>query len=100
MTDQVLQTAAEIVSAASRDKPADAVLRSELRSRSGISREAGRAISEAVYACFRWRGWLDGKEAVPQQISRALELQRAFRKRPDGIPDDELRRAIPKWVGD
>ncbi|MDB6021509.1 MAG: Fmu (Sun) domain protein, partial [Pedosphaera sp.] len=65
---------ADVIGKADRTHPADAMLRSEMRSRSGISREDGRAISEALFAYYRWNGWLDRKAALTQQISRAVEL--------------------------
>ncbi|MDB6015725.1 MAG: rsmB 1 [Pedosphaera sp.] len=100
MTEKIIHTAAEVVERASKEKPADAVLRTELRSRTGISREDGRAISIAVFAYYRWHGWLNLKETVPQQIRRALELNEAFQKNQLSVSDAELLRAVPGWIKD
>ncbi len=98
MTNRVFHTAADVIAVASREKPADAVLRAELRTRSGISRADGRAVSESVFAYYRWFGWLDDKEDVVHRIGRALELSRVFRENPAAVTDAELRRAIPNWA--
>ena len=100
MGARVLKTAWKVISKANREHPADAVLRIELRNRDGISREEGRATSRAVFAFYRWREWLNWKEAPERQVARALELQGAFDTNPESIPEEELRRAAPRWISD
>ena len=70
----VLRLAEKIVKSASREHPADAVLRAELRAQRGLSREAGANVSKAVFAYFRWRGWLDSGKPISDQIEHALAL--------------------------
>jgi len=93
-----IEMSACVIGKADREHPADAVLRAELKGAKGISREEGRRISGAVFAYYRWLGWLDQKEPVEKQIRRAIELNEAFQKNPDGMAEPELQRAIPEWV--
>ena len=82
--------AERVIQAASREHPADGVLRSELRAQHGLSREAGGQISRAVFAYFRWHGWLDKARPIREQIERALVLAERFATRPDSFSDAEL----------
>jgi 16S rRNA (cytosine967-C5)-methyltransferase len=95
--DVVTQTAAAVIGKAGHEHPADAVLRQELK-RPGISREQGRAISRAVFAYYRWLGWLETGAALEERIRRALEMDGAFQKDPETISDAELPRAVPEWI--
>src|SRR6185437_9240507 len=92
--------AARIISKSNRTHPADAVLRTELKNAKGFSRAEAGLISEAVFAFYRWRGWLDDTLAIEEQIRRAVELDDSFRKNPKGVSDAELRRAVPEWTGE
>src|SRR6266550_3068541 len=66
--------AERVIRAASRRNPADAVLRQTLKSERGLSREAASFVSRAVFAYYRWRGWLDQHEPLCVQIETALDL--------------------------
>lgn len=93
------QIAAGVVARAGRDLPANDALRNELKSRRGLSREEGAWISRAVFACLRWRGWLDQDQPSQNQIDRALKMADAFKADPDSFSDDELiARAVPPWI--
>jgi 16S rRNA (cytosine967-C5)-methyltransferase len=96
--EKLIAVAANVVARADWSKPADAVLRATLREHGGISREEGGTIGGAVFAYYRWRGWLGQKAEVKHAIYRALELDELFRKRPQSISEEGLRRAIPRWV--
>jgi 16S rRNA (cytosine967-C5)-methyltransferase len=96
--DNLWSVAARVIEKTDRDHPADSVLRSELRTRGAASREDGRSISRAVFAYYRWREWLNWKEKRETQLQRAMELQEAFDRDPGTVPEDELRRAAPKWI--
>ena len=94
-----LSPAAQIIAAASRERPADAVLRETLRRRSDLSAEDRRAISRAVFSYYRWLGWLDTKRPLLSQLKYALELANAFADRPNSFSDEKLvRRSIAPWV--
>ena len=79
--------------------PADAVLRESLRSRRVPTNEETREISRAVFAYYRWFGWLDHQRGLPGQIKYALELAQAFAERPQSFSDEKLvERSVPGWV--
>jgi 16S rRNA (cytosine967-C5)-methyltransferase len=91
--------AARVIAAASAAKPADAVLRETLRTAGGLTAAESREASRAVFAYYRWLGWLDRKLPVAKQVEQALELSRRFADAPEGFPDDELlSRVGPAWA--
>jgi 16S rRNA (cytosine967-C5)-methyltransferase len=97
----VLKIAALVIQKADREHPADAVLRTELKNQRGLSRESSRDVAEAVFAYYRWLGWLDRTRPLPGQILDAVELGRRFQSDPASFSDDELlQRALPGWVAD
>jgi len=58
-----------------------------------------RDISRAVFAYYRWRGWLDRSPPIAAQVSQSLELARRFAETPGSFPDAELiTRAVPAWA--
>lgn len=97
MNKQSLEVALQIIKTADKNHPADSVLRTQLRNVKGLSRAESKLISEAVFAYYRWPGWLDQK-SFETQLRHAIELDDAFQKNPKSISDAELRRAIPEWV--
>jgi 16S rRNA (cytosine967-C5)-methyltransferase len=78
----------------SEHKPADAVLRSALRS-SGLNPEQKGLISRSVFTYYRWLGWLERTKPLRGQLENAFYLAENLAT----VPDDELmRRALPGWV--
>src|SRR6185295_9058477 len=69
-----LTIAARVIGRSSRELPADAALRDEFRKQPGLSRALSGDISRAVFAYFRWRGWLDPGKSMAEQIAAAEEL--------------------------
>jgi 16S rRNA (cytosine967-C5)-methyltransferase len=98
--DVVTQIAASVIGRSNREHPADAILRQELKAAKGISPEQARAASRAVFAYYRWLGWLDEESSMEERIRRALELDGAFQKNPGEISDAELVRAVPAWTSE
>lgn len=95
----VLDLAAEVIARSGRERPADATLREALRGARGLSRGDARAISQAVFAYYRWLGWLEGRNPLRAQIQRALDLADEFARQPQAFPDEQLvERAVPGWV--
>ena len=93
--------AAAIIRRAETGQHADSVLRTELRQQRGLSREDGWEISRAVFAFYRWFGWLNKGESLEDQIEEALALSERFNESPGSISDEELlSKAVPAWVGD
>jgi 16S rRNA (cytosine967-C5)-methyltransferase len=99
-TSSLLSIAANVVGRANRERPADGVLRDELRRQRGISRDDGRFVSESVFAFYRWYGWLNRQEPIEQQLRQARKLNRAFQLDSQSVPDGELTKAVPDWTKD
>jgi 16S rRNA (cytosine967-C5)-methyltransferase len=98
--DREIEIAARVVAQAQRGQPADAALREVLRAGRGLSADTARAISQAVFAFFRWRGWLNPGEPLERQLVAAGELAVRFAREPQGFSDAELARAVPDWIGE
>jgi 16S rRNA (cytosine967-C5)-methyltransferase len=92
--------ASAVIGKSDREHPADDVLRLELKRARGISREQGRDISRAVFAYYRWLGWLEEDAPLEARIQQALELDASFKKNPVAISDAEMRRAVPGWIAE
>jgi 16S rRNA (cytosine967-C5)-methyltransferase len=98
MQTKTLSLARAAIARASRDLPADSSLRETLRRAKGLTPEDSRETSEAVFAYFRWQGWVRELDA-DAAILKALELAERFRLAPQTFSDGELsERAIPGWV--
>lgn len=94
-----LDLAADVIARAGRERPADATLREVLRRSRGLSPADAREASQAVFAYYRWFGWLERQSSLPAQIRRALELAGEFAPQPQAFPDDQMvERAVPGWV--
>lgn len=94
----MLQIAARVVSRANREKPADAVLRQEFRDQKGLTRFESREISRAVFAWFRWRGWVKSDESIEGQLTQTIDLADEFHNAPESFPDAEFVKAVPEWT--
>jgi 16S rRNA (cytosine967-C5)-methyltransferase len=98
-TTFTLGLAARIVAAANRDRPADAVLKQQLKAQRLLLPEDATAISRAVFAYYRWYGWLEGTLPLVRGIGQAQELAARFAKHPENFTDEELMaRAVPAWL--
>ncbi|MCX6923648.1 MAG: RsmB/NOP family class I SAM-dependent RNA methyltransferase [Verrucomicrobia bacterium] len=74
-------------------------MRKELRAQRGLLQEEAALVSRAVFAYFRWRGWLDSAEPIPLQVETALAMAARFAKKSDCFSDTELvARAVPGWL--
>jgi len=95
----VFALAGHIIHKADRQHPADALLRHELMAQRRFSQDFKAQVSRAVLAYYRWRGWLDLNEPIPNQINQALDLAEQFADRPASFSDEELMtHAVPQWV--
>ena len=91
--------AEKIIQAASREHPADGVMRAELKAQHGLSRDDGARVSKAVFAYFRWLGWLDERQTIQGRINQALGLAERYVLQPESFTDAELiARAVPSWL--
>jgi 16S rRNA (cytosine967-C5)-methyltransferase len=98
-----LNHAARIVALASREQPADAVLRDYLvdPTRTRMAPSEKRAVVRAVFTYFRWLQWLEPRDSLQKQFSQALSLQQRFDENPLSIKAEALAvRAVPAWLRD
>lgn len=99
MNAAVLEVVEQVIRTASRERPADRCLRDALRFTRGLAPGSARQVSRRVFSYYRWRGWLDASQSIPQQSSRALDLADRFAANPASFGDDELvARALPQWA--
>jgi len=95
---QVSAVIARVVQEASAEKPADSLLRTQLKT-AKLSREQSREVSKAVFAYYRWFGWLDKVRSITSSVRHALELDLEFREHPGSFTEATLEeRALPTWV--
>ncbi len=100
--------AAHVVACADRNLHADAVLRAALREQRGLPRSTAREISRAVFAYFRWRGfldayfrergWLELPGIAERQLTKGLELAEQYANSPERFSFEDLKHAVPKWT--
>ena len=95
----VERVAARIIARSDAAHPADAVLRAELKAER-LTRAESRRVAEAVFGWFRWRGWLDPSGEVAAQLPRARELDFRFASDPFSFSTEDLKRAVPDWIGE
>lgn len=96
---EVLSLAEKIIRASSREHPADAVLRLELKARRALQQEERAEVSGAVFAYFRWRGWLEERQPIREQLKCAVALAQRYAREPQSFSDAELlARAVPGWL--
>jgi len=94
-----LRLAERVIRAADREHPADAVLREVLKGERDLTPEQRSRISAAVFAYFRWRGWLEPARPLQPQIDLAVNLAERYAAQPQSFTDDELlARAVPAWL--
>ncbi|HWW00566.1 MAG TPA: RsmB/NOP family class I SAM-dependent RNA methyltransferase [Candidatus Acidoferrum sp.] len=88
-----------VIRAADREHPADAVLRTELKAQRRMSPEEAGQVSRAVFAYYRWRGWLEDGAGGDVSIERALSLAERYARKPQSFSDAELvAHAVPDWL--
>jgi 16S rRNA (cytosine967-C5)-methyltransferase len=93
-------TAAAVINKSDRQHPADATLRAELKRAHRVNRDQARLVSRAVFAFYRWQGWLDEHMPLEARIQAAVGLQESFQKKPAATADEELRLAVPEWIAE
>lgn len=99
MENRVSQIAARVIAAAGANLPADAALRTELRTQQDLSQAQSERIAHAVFSYYRWMRWLSPRETPVQRVEHAADLARQFADDPSVIPDAALRsNAVPDWI--
>lgn len=95
----VFALAATAVRKADLQHPADQVLRETLKTTKALSRGDGLQAADALFAYFRWRGWLREDQPLPARIEEAVRLAERFAAEPQGFSEEELlQRAVPSWT--
>ena len=93
--------AARVVARSGRELPADSLLRRTLSAREDLRPADARWISRAVFAYFRWQGWLDHDLVLESRFDQAMGLSDTFAKHPHRVGDGALAAlAVPEWVAD
>ena len=101
MIPSTFAAAARVILGSDREHPADSVLRQELKAHRSFSDRDAAETSHAVFAYFRWLGWLDRTQPLEDQIRGALDLAARFRSAPESFAEaDLLARAVPAWLAD
>jgi 16S rRNA (cytosine967-C5)-methyltransferase len=94
-----LKLVEQVIRAADREHPADAVLREMLKAERELAPEQRTEVSEAVFSYYRWRGWLEPAQSLQGEVLRALQLAERYAAEPQSFKDAELMvRAVPGWV--
>lgn len=95
----MLKIVEAVITRSTRQKPADGTLRVELRRHAGLTPELSAAAARAMFAFYRWRGWLDETVPLQERISHAMAMDEQFASDPTRMPDEELlARAVPAWA--
>ncbi len=90
--------AGTIIDQVSPDSPADFVLRKNVGADRDLLPDAKRALVRAVFAYYRWFGWLD-TGTTNRRVAAALELQDRFDADNTTIKPEALAaRALPEWA--
>src|SRR5258706_7886721 len=79
---RVVALTAEVISKADRQHPADQVLREVLRGRRELGTDVAARVARAVFAYYRWHGWLDDRMPFPERLGYAAELAERFARDP------------------
>ena len=104
MNERVLALVERVVQSSSREQPADAVLRAELKREQNLVPELSRRTVDAVFAYYRWWGWLESDPATAtttmrERVVHALALQTRYETNPESFPAAELiAKVVPPWV--
>jgi hypothetical protein len=77
-----LRLAERVIRAADREHPGDAVLREVLKAERDLTPEQRTRVSAAVFAYFRWRGWLEPAKPLQGEIERASDLAERYAAQP------------------
>lgn len=94
----LLRVAAHIIQNATSERPADALLRHELKARK-VTRADARDISKLVFDYYRWYGWLRHLHSLYPRIKLGKQLARRFEERPDSFTAESLQNnSVPPWT--
>lgn len=98
------EVAAGIIARADREHPADRLLKDALRRSVALAPDNAAWLSRAVFAYYRWRGWLTARaQPTPaervEDVLSAVRLAERFAYKPESFPPADLvARVAPEWV--
>jgi 16S rRNA (cytosine967-C5)-methyltransferase len=100
MPDQAtLNHAAQVLTTISANQRADTALRFYFEHHRYLQPPAKRAISQAVFAYFRWFSWLDPKTPPQKRIEHACTQHERFVADEKSVKAETLAvRAVPEWL--
>ncbi len=100
MPDQAtFNHAALVLAAISSDQRADTALRFYFEKHRYLGAREKRAISQTVFAYFRWLSWLDPKLSPQRRLEEAVALHERFQADEKAIKAEALAvRAVPDWL--
>jgi 16S rRNA (cytosine967-C5)-methyltransferase len=100
MPDQAtFNHAALVLAAISSDQRADTALRFYFEKHRYLGAREKRAISQTVFAYFRWLSWLDPKLSPQRRLEEAVALHERFQADEKSIKAEALAvRAVPDWL--
>jgi 16S rRNA (cytosine967-C5)-methyltransferase len=99
MNRKISSLTARIITQTNKDNPADDVLRRELRADKSLTKPQAREVAEAVFAYYRWHGWMNSSYPLSQQIVYASKLQDDYVAGERPLSDENvLKRTVPAWV--
>lgn len=91
--------AADVIRGSSQDRPTDGVLREALKADKVITKGDRRVISRAVFAYYRWKGFLPREAPIEARVEVALEFAEKFSRNQFLFSAEVLaKKAMPKWV--
>ena len=98
------EIAAKIILRADREHPADRLIKDELRRAVALAPDNAAWLSRAVFAYYRWRGWMTPRPQAPipavvDDVLSAVRLAERFAYKPDAFPAADLvGRVGPEWL--
>ncbi|MFI5357318.1 MAG: RsmB/NOP family class I SAM-dependent RNA methyltransferase [Opitutales bacterium] len=100
MPDQAtFNHAAQIILGISTDKRADTALRFYFEAHRYLGAREKRAISQTVFAYFRWLSWLDASASPQKRLEQAVTLHERFKADGKSVKTEALAaRAVPAWL--
>lgn len=94
-----LNHAARILASLDAGQRADLALREFFEAHRRFEPREKRAISQLVFAYFRWLRWLDARTSLQQRLDAATQLQARFSADEKSVKAETLAaRAVPEWL--
>lgn len=96
-----LNHAARVIAGVTPALPADAALRRYFYQHAYLGPQVRRALSQAVFAWFRWWRWQNPRDSLQKNIAHALALNERFQRDAHAVKPEALAaRAVPEWVAE